>query len=164
MSTTVWPWSWNRRSVSRTTRWPTCRSGAVGSRPSFTRSLSPRSRRTRRWSTTWISTARERRSSNNDKVELAYWAAAEVLMRVGRQHRLEDGDDRLVDPVHDRHRELRALHRVVDLRLKVVRRPPAAWAARGLELVDEKDGEQDRRKHPEDDAAQAVPHDRRDLD
>src|SRR5215472_16269463 len=60
ITTTVWPASWNARSVSSTTRWPTWMSGAVGSSPSLTRRRSPRRRRSQRWSATWISTARPR--------------------------------------------------------------------------------------------------------
>src|SRR5918997_724677 len=38
ISTTTCPRSWNSRSLRRTTVWPRCTSGAVGSRPSLTRS------------------------------------------------------------------------------------------------------------------------------
>ena len=41
ISTTVWPGSWNSRSFCSTTVWPRCRSAAVGSRPSLTRSGRP---------------------------------------------------------------------------------------------------------------------------
>ena len=37
----MWPASWNRRRVRSTTAWPRCRSEAVGSSPSFTRSRRP---------------------------------------------------------------------------------------------------------------------------
>src|SRR5438105_12549046 len=65
MATTVWPSSWKARSTSRTARWPMCMSGAVGSSPSLIRSFSPRSSRARRWSATWISTARSWSISHN---------------------------------------------------------------------------------------------------
>src|SRR5918996_6297 len=42
ISTTVWPRSWNSRSLRRTTVWPRWMSGVVGSTPSFTRSGRPR--------------------------------------------------------------------------------------------------------------------------
>src|SRR5918998_2724334 len=41
MSTTVWPSSWNSRSLRSTTVWPRWMSGVVGSTPSFTRSVRP---------------------------------------------------------------------------------------------------------------------------
>ena len=45
ISTTVCPRSWNSRSFCSTTVWPRWRSGAVGSRPSLTRSGRPSARR-----------------------------------------------------------------------------------------------------------------------
>src|SRR3984893_13742005 len=44
----------------RTAGWRPWMSGAVGSMPSLTRSLSPASRRRRRFASSWISTARSR--------------------------------------------------------------------------------------------------------
>ena len=41
MSTTVWPRSWNCRSLRSGTAWPRCRSGAVGSTPSLMVSARP---------------------------------------------------------------------------------------------------------------------------
>src|SRR5256885_14233394 len=104
------------RRVSSTTRWPTCRSGAVGSRPSFTRSLSPRASRARRWSSTWISTARSRSRSKNDTLKLksGYGAAAEVLIRVVGQNRRKDGDHGFADVVDQRHEQVRIFHGVVE--------------------------------------------------
>src|SRR3954447_4213658 len=61
--TTVWPASWNSRSFCRTTVWPRWRSGAVGSRPSFTRSGRPSARRASRAPSGLHSTALRARNS-----------------------------------------------------------------------------------------------------
>src|ERR1051326_1210724 len=94
-------------------------SGAVGSRPSLTRNRSPLSMRDCRCSSTWISTARSRRSSKNDEVKTgsAYWAAAEVLVRVEGKRRLKHRNDRTAHRLDDRHHELRVPDRVMDVGL-----------------------------------------------
>src|SRR6266571_1158290 len=141
MRTAVCPSSWKARSTSSTTRWPTWMSGAVGSMPSLTRSLSPRSRRPRRWSATSISTARSRSQSKSesDKLRLGYWAAAEVLVWVAGKHRCEDGDDRPVDGADHRHRELRCVDCIPDVCLRARDLPAAAGVRRRVELVDDHD-------------------------
>src|SRR5258708_19073377 len=166
MRTTVWPASWNARRASSTTRWPTWRSGAVGSRPSLTRSDSPRSRRDRRCPSTWISTARFRRRSNNSRlIALGVdWAWAEVDLRVGRQHRLEDRDNRLPERPHEGHRDMRAVDGVADALLRRVELCAPERIAGSLELVRDQDGEEQPGQHSDDHAGRPVEHDGLELD
>src|SRR6266852_1881725 len=154
------------RNTSSGTRWPTWRSGAVGSRPSLTRSDSPRSRRDRRCSSTWISTARFRRRSNSAPLmPLGVDGAwAEVDLRVGRQHRLEDRDNRLPERPHERHRDMRAVDGVADALLRRVELCAPERIAGSLELVRDQDGEEQPGEHSDDHAGHPVEHDRLELD
>src|SRR5690242_14072173 len=133
ITTTVWPSSWNMRSVSRTTRWPTCRSGAVGSRPSLTRSLSPRSSRALRCASTWTSTARSRRRSNRLTFApaLGDWIGAEVRLGVGGQQRCEQGDDRPAGRVDQADHVDRVLDRVAQVLLQWIEYHAADGVRRG---------------------------------
>src|SRR5579864_6270400 len=140
IKTTVWPSSWNARRASSTTKCPTCRSGAVGSRPSLIRSLSPRARRVRRWSATWISTARSRRRSKNSALNgerLGDWSGAEVDLRVAGQDRGEEPDDRLAERVDQPDCIERTVDRVAQVLLQRRELGPAERVGGLPELVDD---------------------------
>src|SRR3981081_4659340 len=117
IKTTVCPSSWNARRTSSTTRCPTCRSGAVGSSPSLTLSLSPRLRRACRCSVMWIWTARSRRRSKNAELTAALgmdWAGTEVQLRIGGERGREDGDEWFLDLLGDRHDDVRPVVGIAD--------------------------------------------------
>src|SRR4051794_2804911 len=71
MSTTTWPRSWNSRSLRSTTVWPRWTSGAVGSRPSFTRSGRP--------SASLRSSAPAGRQSTASRARKAAWPAGDSV-------------------------------------------------------------------------------------
>src|SRR5260221_11679842 len=141
MRTAVWPSSWNIRRTSSTTRWPTWMSGAVGSMPSLTRSLSPASRRRRRFASSWISTARSRNRCQSEGLPLMLdprLLAVEVARRVLGDHGQEDELGEAPQRAEERRSEDRLGDGVVDLDLGAVRR--SLVRLRGIDEEAQRDG------------------------
>src|SRR3954451_17739058 len=134
--TTLWPWSWNSRSFCRTTVWPRWMSGAVGSRPSLTRSCRP----SRAASSSFRSRPPFGRASTAFRVRNAPASGAASVIRpkasvvpaASRRPRLLSfAAARPPSPPHERRERIRQRHAVVRGPTAQAAPRPQAPAARG---------------------------------
>src|SRR5713226_7765086 len=112
----------------------------------------------------WISTARFRYSRSAVTRLRVDGAVAEVDLWVGRQHRLEDGDDWSADRTRERDSDARALPPVADALLQRVKLRAAERIACRLQLIRHKDRKHEPGEHPDNHAGHTVEDNRFDLD